>query len=337
MIKRFFILTLLVLSFAILLSGCNLAATGSSSVTMSGTWDLISPFQRLVAPAYSSAGTAELQTIYSPSAIQQVRDGESDIAIVGSDPTPAEIKGLKVTVVAYDAVCMIIDANSYTGGISQQNGNPDHKFVGFQNVSTEELKDILTNTITPFGQRWFLEDGYYSWGPTFDATTGLYSDTSSWVQAAKALYPSLNMIPGKYDTQTLLYQDLGLNQSAIAKTWNQFTDPSLDAEEEMLSVEYPNSAPFTSGSGDFAFKIGFVSRRVIPVALQHCPIDVVSIDGINPMTDSQAVYDGTYLLSRKIEIITRQNCSPATQQFVNYLLSTAGQQTLSNAGYLPLP
>lgn len=339
MIKRsFLIFTLTALSLAFLFSGCILPVSAANTIAISGAWDLISPFQRQIVPAYSSQGQVQIQTSYSSSAIQQVKDGESDVAIVGTDPTTNETNGLKVTVIAYDAVCMVIDANSYTGGISENNGSPVHKFVGFQNVSTEELRDILTNTSKSFGQKWFLEDGYYSWGPTFDTTTGLYSDTSSWVQAAKNIYPSLNMIPGKYDTQTLLYQTLGLDEKLIAKTWNkQFADPSLDAEEEVLALEYPDSAPFTSSSGDFPFKIGFFSRRVIPIALQHCPIDVVSIDGINPMEDTQAIYNGTYVLSRKIEVITRQNASLATQQFVNYLLSQSGQQTLKNAGYLPLP
>jgi len=91
-----------------------------------------------------------------------------------------------------------------------------------------------------------------------------------------------------------------------------------------------------SGSGDFNWKIGFVSRGVIPIAIQHVPVSVVSINGINPMLDTKAVYDGSYLLSRKIHVITRQNDLAGSIRFHNLFIIPKGQQALAEAGYLPL-
>jgi hypothetical protein len=317
--------------------GCSSVNSDSNNIKISGAWDLISPFEREIIPAYNNETTGKIQVEFSPSAIEGLRQGHCDIALLGAEPSPAELNGLHDYVIAYDAVCVIIDANSYEGGEYWQDGTPVRKSAGFRNLSMTDLKSILTNYITPFGQRWFWEGSYYSWKPVFDNATGTYSANSTWVPDAKVIYPSLNFIPGKYDTQTFLYQKLGLDESEIAKAWNnQFADPKLNSEEEILSVEYPNGPPYVVGSGDFAYKIGFVSRRVIPVAMEHVPIKVISIDGIDPMQDTQAIYNGTYPLSRKIYLVTRENCSQAATQFVNFMLSAEGQQALTQAGYLPV-
>jgi len=320
------------------MTGCGSPVSAGKTVLIAGAWDIISPFQRQIITGYQSQSKVELQTKFSSSPIEDVRQGKSDIAILGREPPASELSGLKDITVAYDAVCMIIDTNSYNGGQYSARGTPVRKANGFQNVTTEELKAIMNNFIAPFGLRWFWGDGYYTWKPAFNPATGSYTDNSVWVPGEIAPYPSLNMIPGKYDTQTWLYQVLGSDEKAVAKARNyKYSSENLNAEEEVLSGEYLNLPPFIAGSGDFNWKIGFVSRRVIPIAIQHVPVSVVSINGINPMLDTKAVYDGSYLLSRKIHVITRQNDSPAVSDFTIYLLSQNGQQALAEAGYLPLP
>ena len=72
------------------------------------------------------------------------------------------------------------------------------------------------------------------------------------------------------------------------------------------------------------------------IAPQHDPVSVVSVDGINPLTDPQSIYDGTYKFSRKIYLLTRQNSSDSVSAIVNYLQSASGQKLIADAGYLPL-
>ena len=305
--KNKYIVFIMTLSILILLAaGCVPVAAGNT-LTVSGTWDLISPLQRQIIPAYDSQSA--VKATFSSTAVDDVRSGKSDMAVLGREPTAAELSGMNDYVIAYDAVCMIVDNNSYTCGIYVENGVNVRKSAPFQNVTTEELTAIMNNYTLPYGQRWSWSEGYFNWKPVFDPSTGLYSDNDDWVPGEIPLYPSLNMVPGKYDTQTLLYQVLGVSEEAVAKARNnQYSSPLLDAEEEVLATEYYNGAPYVTGSGDFTYKIGFVLRRVIPVALQHVPASVVSINGIDPMKDTQSIYDGSYLLSRKIYIITRQDC-----------------------------
>ena len=60
--------------------------------------------------------------------------------------------------------------------------------------------------------------------------------------------------------------------------------------------------------------VSIASRMVTQIALQHVGAAVVSINGINPVTDIDAVYNGTYPLSRKIYLISRKNLSPDTPE-----------------------
>lgn len=330
------LLILVALLIMFLIPGCNSEVSAGNQIKVSGAWDVISPFQRKIIPGFNTINSIPVEADFSSSALQQVEEGKSDVALLGVDPKPDELKGLSDTVIAYDAVCIIIDANSYSGGEYDQNQTPVRKTTGFQNLTLEDLKQIMQNFITPFGKRWWWS--YESWGPTLDLDTGSYSDNESWLKDYKAIFPQLRMIPGKYDTQTLLYQKLGLNEDEIAETWNnQFTEPKLDAEEEVLSIEYVPGAPYDAGSGDFTYKIGAVSRRVIPVAMQHVPIKVISINGIDPLEDTEAIYNGKYPFSRKIHIVTRTDCPASVSQLKSYLLSPAGQKALVNAGYLSLP
>jgi len=338
LIRRLFAFFSLILVAIVSITGCKVPGPVANAITVAGAWDLISPLQRQIIPSYNQRTQTPFQVEFSSSAVEKVRQGKADIAIVGKELAPQELTGLTSNVIAYDAVCMVIDANSFAGGQYIRNGVPVSKTAGFQDVSSSELKSILKNYMTPYGQRWFWENGYYVWKQVFDTSTGLYSSQSEWIPSEIAIYPSLNMTPGKYDTQTVVYQALGISEASMAKARNnQFTDSKLDAEEEVLSVEYYNGVPYSVGSGDFAFKIGFMSRRVIPIALQHVPIKVVSINGFDPMNDKGAIYDGRYPLGRKIYVITRQDCSSAVFDFVHFLLSEEGQTTIKDAGYLAVP
>jgi len=62
------------------------------------------PFQRQIITGYQSQSKVELQTKFSSSPIEDLRQGKSDIAILGREPPASELSGLKDITVAYDAV-----------------------------------------------------------------------------------------------------------------------------------------------------------------------------------------------------------------------------------------
>jgi len=319
-------------------ASCSIVnASGGGSVKIDGTWDLISPLERQFVPEFNNQSDTNIQVTYSSSAVDLVKNGKIDLAITGIEPTSEELRGLKENVIAYDAICIIVDANSYQGGEYLAGSAPIRKADGFQNLTMDDLKGLFSYSTTPVIDRWAWSGNYFSWLPVFDLNKGTDTGVRDWISKIPNISPQVRFAPGKYDTQTLLYQVLGLDESAIAKTWNkQYTDSTLDAEEEYLAADYPSGRGYEPGTGDFSYKIELASRRVIPIALQHVPIKVVSINGINPLLNTQAVYDGSYPLSRKIYLISRQNCSKATSEFIDFLLSAKGQQTLTQIGYLPI-
>jgi len=80
------------------------------------------------------------------------------------------------------------------------------KANGFQNVTTEELKAIMNNFICAFWPEVVLGGWLITPGSRLSTLLQMYTDNSVWFPGEIAPYPSLNMIPGKYDTQTWLYQ-----------------------------------------------------------------------------------------------------------------------------------
>jgi ABC-type phosphate transport system substrate-binding protein len=336
--KARYIFVLLVL--AIITAGtsaCSInGASASNEVKISATDDIASPMSRLITPAFTAQTGVPVDVQSSQNAIAELKAGKTDAVILGREPTAQESSGLNDSVIAYDAVCIIIDSNTFQGGQFPLTGTPQHKTTPFNNLSLEDLKGIFSYQLVTFGQRWLWQN-YYTYKSPVDLEHPAAVATPTWVPDVKAVHCSIFLTPGKYDSQTLLYQALGLDENAVAKAWDfSYTDTTLSAEEEILSVEYQGDSPYSPGSGDFPFKLEYTSRRVIPVAEQHVSISVISINDIDPMQNTQAIYDGQYPFSRKIHILTRPNCTLATSKFVNFLLSPDGQKVLTSANYLPI-
>jgi len=64
-----------------------------SEVRIDGADDVISPMQRLVVPDFNQQSSVQVQTDFSASAIQQVKNGNCDIALLGTSPTKSELTG----------------------------------------------------------------------------------------------------------------------------------------------------------------------------------------------------------------------------------------------------
>jgi hypothetical protein len=342
--KKYFpqLLLALVIALTSFLPGC----IGRPAVLIDAAYDIQSPMERKVIPDYISSNLSfsETKIQYSSNPIQSLKDGDCDFVILGSDPQPGTLDGLNSTVIAYDAVCVLVDYNSWLGGeywtyrpyinaiqpaaevLPIWGWNPVCKMVGLQNLTIDDLKGIYSSNVNGTAEKWTYNQ-FYSWDSLVDFNTGEKSFFKQWLNEPKQITPAIQFKPGNFDTQTLLYNILGLQQPKSTTTFK--------SEESALSTLY-NSAAGQIGQQPFNPIISIASRMVTQIALQHVGAAVVSINGINPVTDIDAIYNGTYPLSRKIYLISRKNLSPDAQKFENYLLSADGQNALANAGLLPL-
>jgi hypothetical protein len=263
----------------------------------------------------------------SSNSIDDLKQGKVEASFLGREPTPEELQGLKDYVIAYDAVCIIIDDNSFTGGMSARQKN-----TGFQALTMDNLKAIFSGT------GWSWDSGFYMANTNIDPGSWLWDVPDvAWVPQPKTILNFFIFPVGKYDTQSVLYQSLGLDEASLVSSRTSFTSSRYDKEEEVLSYEYNSSNYATdNGAQDFPFKLAFASRRIMTIAPQHVPVRVIPIDGIDPLKNPQSIYDGSYKLSRKIHLLIRENSTNGALQLVQYSLSSDGQKMLADAGYLPL-
>jgi hypothetical protein len=284
----------------------------------------------------TDAEVPSLQINFSENAINKLKDAKVDAVLLGREPTADEFKGLNESEIALDAVCIVMDENSYSGGQYNGNGHPTVKTDGLRNLTVPELTDLFS---TPTGTAWAWNGNYYVRNPLMDPNSWLYSNPDlEWIQQpANVLHP-FNFPVGEFDTQSVIYQDLGLNEKEEVTHNGSYLDPKLHLEQEVISFQYGNQSyyPSRNGTQDFEFELGFASRAVMTIAPSHVPVSVLSINEINPMTDTKSIYDGTYKFSRKIYLLTRQNSTSSVVKLADFLQSPAGQKLVTNAGYLPI-
>src|SRR5208283_5096704 len=120
--------------------------------------------------------------------------------------------------------------------------------------------------------------------PLMDPNSWLYSNPDAeWIQQPANVSHPFNFPVGKFDTQSVIYQDLGLNEKYEVTHNGHYLDPNLHLEQEVISFQYGNQSyyPSRGSTQDFEFELGFASRAVMTIAPQHVPVSVLSIDEIN--------------------------------------------------------
>lgn len=336
--KTWFIISALMVVLSI--TGCAANAQGSAKVKIGVSGDMYYLSAVVAGEANSDPAIPTIQTDQSDNRISDLKRGKVDAVLLGREPTDDELNGLVDTVIAYDAACITLDENSYVGGAYGELGSQYHirKTDGLKNISSADLLSLFT---TPPDTAWNWNGEYYIRDPGLDPHSWLYSQENLlWIKQPAQVRHSFIFPVGKFDTQTVIYQDLGLNElSQVTKnSGGTYLDPSLNLEEEILGFEYKDNNYYSTqyGPQDYAFKLGFASRRVMTIASQHVAVSVVSVDGINPLDNPESIYDGSYKFSRKIHLLTRKNGPASGVQLADYLTSAAGQKLLTNAGYLPL-
>jgi hypothetical protein len=327
--------------------GCGSPPAQMADVEIYGAWD-VTRLAEAASADFSIDADKDIRISGSSTSIEDLKQGLCNVALLGREPTSDELIGLEDHVIAYDAVCIIIDENSYIGGLWAAGGRPSQKTVGIKELTYDDLVAIGNFWFTRADLRWQWQGEYYVYGQLLNASTGKGEKDpltglaiEGWTRTPKALYFIFNLIPGKYDTQRSLYDSLNISEQEVADRLQHFSQsctlPELEYEEEIVAYTYRNETPNVAGQSAFIFKLGFSSLRVTQLALAHAPIRVISIDGIDPVEQPQTVYNGTYPLSRKIHLLTASNASQYVNEFLDYLLSPDGQELIERAGYLPLP
>lgn len=334
--------------------GCR-SATATAPIEIRGALDMVR-LAEIVVDDQAERGLPRAHFQHSTTSIEDLKQGRCNVVFLGRDALPEEMRGLREHVVAYDAACLLIDENSFEGGIRPTEGRPSQKAGGLKELSLEELRNILRDSVTGTTQRWLWVGPIYRWDPVAELTgepslTPMPQPTARTYTAEEiaasenwALTPRVLNIPvyppGMYDTQSVVFKALGLDEGALPSS-RAGSDESKQAsyekgeEEVVLSVRYRPGPPNSIGGSSFEFRISICSFRVAKIAPKHIPVRVLAVEGVDPVVHPATLYSGSYPLTRKIYVLTREGAPPEVEALAHHLTSAEGQRLVEKAGHLP--
>ncbi len=127
-----------------------------------------------------------------------------------------------------------------------------------------------------------------------------------------------------------------INRSASSGTGSFFKDAVLLGEAfapdsaNFVTLPRDETTPMLKALGDNG--IGYTT---VAQAVNQQTVRLIPIEGVSP-TDETAIKGGKYPLSRVVYLVVPQKTSPAVKQFIDWVLSAQGQQTVQRLGFLPL-
>ena len=101
-----------------------------------------------------------------------------------------------------------------------------------------------------------------------------------------------------------------------------------DQTTEEANITNSTSVMMTSVSGN-EYAIGYIS-----LGSMNDTVKAVKING--SIASIENVKNGTYTIARPFNIVTKSVVSEATQDFIQYIMSTEGQKIVEDSGYVPL-
>jgi hypothetical protein len=304
------------------LPGCAPQRAEASGLVLRGPHDLI-PLMDTFRREMGHVLHQEIVVEPSLTAVEDASRGACTIAFAARD-TSADALNLRDEVIGLDAVCILIDENSYYGGEYWAGSTRVRRTSGLQNMTYTELVGSVGFWAAPPAERLLWGGSYECWTP------------GGWREAETVVFNVFSFPSGKFDTQTVLFESLGLDEAAVVKAMGHYTAETMNTEAEVLAKEYKVGPPYEQYSGDFMFKLGFASRCVSRAAVNKVPVKVVTIDGVDPLATPEAVYDRSYPLTRELHVLASQDESALADTIIDWALSTEGQAAIAEAGYLPL-
>ncbi len=316
----------------------------------------VTPLMDNAGAVYSATAQIPLRTQASRAPLEALRAGQADAVLMGRELTAAEREGLIDWVIAYDAVCVDMDAQTVLGGMQVNSVKiggltvPQMKFGGVKQITLDQLKAeyAWVMKLTPDAPIWpaysfqayTVDLGNPNAAMKPDPKNPGYA-AGSWVWEPQTLGARTDMASaGLFDTQSVLLQALGVPEATLANPKIPTTSLNVTSEAEWVTFRFKVlRRTLTSESNDpFQFSLAALSRRITLWALDdNFGIRAVPIDGIDPTGDPGPIYSGAYPLSRKIHLLARAPASTAVDTLAQWLLSPAGQKLVAEAGYLPLP
>lgn len=102
----------------------------------------------------------------------------------------------------------------------------------------------------------------------------------------------------------------------------------VDYSLDTAAVTNSTSVMMTTVANDL-YAIGYLSLGSL-----NDTVKALDIDGAKASAEN--IENGTYKISRPFNIVTKASISEAATDFINFILSTEGQQVVSANGYIPL-
>jgi hypothetical protein len=339
------------IGFLILLGlvACSTAKAQSPSPRLVGALDVV-PLALGALEDIKRYTGIEWEVSPSANGIQEVMDGNADAVIIGREPTTQELEKLESHLVAYDAVCFLINSRTYEGGIQvNQTGSVieyQKRTGGLRDLSLSEIEQHLDNVYRASGERWLWNGFYEEFKATKDSTGRLVKDIFNpqyshgfWVRTPVYIYGEA-MQRGKFDTQSNLFQLMGWDDTILENADIGYIPSIFESEEEVISFRFILAPlnPNPVNSSAFNFYLLPASRQVTERALkQGFALRPIRIDGDECVGDAADIYLGRYPLSRKVYLLARRPISTEIAQMVDYLQSPGGQERISQLSYLPVP
>jgi hypothetical protein len=337
-------------------SGCSAPAADENTLRVSGAVDTL-PLIAKAVPGFSASSGLTLVPLTSRAPLQALQSGEAEAAILGRELSEEESREFQSTLIARDAICILISTRTAAGGMEQglvggMGGReliqPRSKFEGLKELSLDEIRQLYANVLKINDEQnfWILPGNYLTFQPyTLGDTLAPKEDPDNpghamgmWVWNAVPLNSELTP-DGMVDAQQALLQKLGFAGVDLSQPGIGYVPLNIASEEEWISSRY-DIAPGLSqevSTYPFSFYLMAASRQVTLRALQHeFKIHALLIDGVDPL-DPESIYSGTYPLDRNIYLVTRRSTPDAqVNRLQDYLLSVEGQRLIEEASFLPL-
>lgn len=155
---------------------------------------------------------------------------------------------------------------------------------------------------------------------------------------------TLEQLKGIFQGQITNWSQIGgsnvpikvINRSPDSGTYTFFQDvvllgqPFASSGANITTSKQDETTPLLRALGNDGISYSAVSQ----IENQQT-VRIVPIDGISP-TDRTAIQNGKYPISRVVYLAAPKKTSPAVKQFIDYALSSQGQQVIKRTGFIPL-
>lgn len=158
---------------------------------------------------------------------------------------------------------------------------------------------------------------------------------------------SIDQIKDIYSGKVKNWEDVGGKNDSIRAFQRPEDSGSQSALQRLMGDKAIMEAPtenVASGMGDIIEEvanyrnydnaIGYTFRFYVKEMVKNDQIKLLEIDGIAPTKET--IQNGTYPLSTEFYIVTAGTDNPNVEPFIEWILSSQGQEILEKTGFVPV-